>query len=246
MASSLRERSQSADRAAQSLLAIARKPQTLAELSRNLEVERRALGRIIASLEEYGFLTRASGSGLIELGRAATSLVRGEGSEQLDLVSVARAPLEQLKQATKCTTILHEVRGNYLHPELILSPTDVIAVSYPAGRTIALWEGVGRSVMVEMSQQEQQLLNHRSELPGTSTKLADVRRTGVAVSFGEVVGGVSAVGSAVHDAGGVAVGVVAIVAPEGAHPEEHAFAVRSTADAISRRLGYTPHIDRDQ
>lgn len=229
------ERSQTADRAAQVLLAVAQNPQNLTQLTRTLDVERRALGRVVASLEEYGLLRRAETSGAIELGGAAISLGR-TATERRNLVEVSRTPLETLMHLVKCTTIIHERVGDYLIPRLILAPVDVVAVSYPAGRSIALWQGIGRTVLATLSTAELEPYLRRANISEAAEKIDQTRDSGVAVSYGEVTEGLTAVGSAVLDAGGRAIAVVAIVALASAHPEAYARAVVETAELITDLL----------
>lgn len=226
------ERSQTADRAAQVLLAVAQYPQNLTQLTRTLNVERRALGRVVASLEEYGLLRRAGTSGVIELGGAAINLGRTD-TQRRNLVEVSRAPLETLMHLVKCTTIIHERVGNYLIPRLILAPTDVLAVSYPAGRSIALWQGIGRSVLATLSAAELEPYLRRTTISDAAKKIDQTRESRVAVSYGEVTEGLTAVGSAVLDADGQAIAVVAIVALMSAHPEAYTQAVVQTSELIT-------------
>lgn len=233
------ERSQTADRAAQVLLAVAQNPQNLSQLTRTLDVERRALGRIVASLEEYGLLRRVESSGAIELGGAAMNLGRTL-TERRNLVEISRAPLETLMHLVKCTTIIHERVGNYLVPRLILAPTDVLAVSYPAGRSIALWQGIGRTVLATLSAAELEPYLRRAEISDAASKIAQTRVSGIAVSYGEVTEGLTAVGSAVLDADGGAIAVVAIVALASTRPEAHAQAVLETSELITSMLARPP------
>lgn len=229
------ERSQTADRAAQVLLAISQQPQSLSQLGRTLDVERRALGRIVSSLERYRLLSRAKSTGIIDLGPAAVNLARA-ASRRRGLVELGRAPVTSLMQSVKCTTIIHERVGDYLVPQLILAPNDVLAVSYPAVRTVPLWQGIGRAVLATLSQVELEPYLQRSELPDAADRIEQTRQSGIAISYGEVLEGLTAVGSAVRDEDGQAIGVVAIVALASTHPEAHSRAVRDTARRLTTLL----------
>lgn len=97
-------------------------------------------------------------------------------------------------------------------------PTDVLALAWlPDERIQAVLEKAGSSL----------------EEDGWQPRLEEIRMSGVAVSYGEVVRGVTAVGSAVRRADGLPIATVVVVAPEGARPERHAGKIVRAAAVLS-------------
>ena len=188
-----RETSQSADRAAAVLYAVAQAgPLRPADLARRTGIERRALSRLL--------------------------------------------------QDVRATVILHQRLGDHLSPQAILYPPGELAIRYPEGRRIALWEGVGRAVLAALSERDIAEIVDLKTRPELRQAIEETRRVGVAVSHGEVIAGITALGAAVLDAAGspIAVVVVVVVAPRDAEPEQHATALRDAAAELTALLSYQP------
>jgi len=143
--------------------------------------------------------------------------------------------LDDLLETVEATTVLHKVHSDHLAPMVVLTPTDVVSVGYPMGRRIALHEGIGRAALAWLpAGRAHEVLTTLPEDRRAVVEegVAEVRRTGVAISLGEVLRGVAAVGAAVRDARGIPLAVVAVVAPEGHHPERFAAEVYAAARRI--------------
>lgn len=230
------ERSQGLDRGLQVIEAISRRPRRATELSRDLGIERRALSRLLESLSARGFVRRF-GDGRIGVGPALLLLAREITQQHQDLATVVRDILDEVCAHTSCTTILHEVVGERLVPQLILAPRDVLAVQYPPGRTIGLWEGIGRAALLGRSAAEVAKIVAHSSRPDIDELIRHAVAQRAAISFGEITEGITAVGAPVRGGSAEVFGVLALVAPSGVHPERHVEYVRAAADQISRRLG---------
>ena len=208
-----------------------------AELGRQIGIERRALSRLLSSLEGAGLLRRGDRDGAYDLGAGLVTLGRLAGERNV-LAKIARPALQRLLGIVRATVVLHQRGVDHLSPQAILYPPGEVAIRYPDGRRIALWEGIGRSVLAALSERE---LAHHIDLsarPDLRQHIEDTRRAGVAISRGEVVVGVTAVGAAVLDGAGAPVAVVAIVAPRDSEPEQHAPAVREAAAEITALLRF--------
>jgi DNA-binding IclR family transcriptional regulator len=229
------ESAQTADRAFQVLDAVARRgASTMAELVRETGLERRILGRLVGSLVKAGVVDRAEPDGRYELGSRLVELA-AIAERRNGLLARARPVLDELLQTVEATTVLHRVHSDHIAPMLVLTPTDVLSVGYPMGRRIALHEGIGRAALAWLpADRVDEVLTTLSEDRRAAVEegVAEVRRTGVALSLGEVVRGVAAVGAAVRNALGTPLAVVAVVAPEGLHPERFAAEVHAAARRI--------------
>ena len=122
----------------------------------------------------------------------------------------------------------------------ILYPPGELAIRYPEGRRIALWEGVGRAVLAALSERDIAEIVDLKTRPELRQAIEETRRVGVAVSHGEVIAGITALGAAVLDAAGSPIAVVVVVAPRDAEPEQHATALRDAAAELTALLSYQP------
>ena len=228
------EASLGAERAAKVLIRASSAHWTLSELARAMGVERRALGRVVSSLENAGLLGRdiegriAPGVELVAVSRRVEA--------QFDIATLARDVVDELAHATGCTALLHLVHGEHLLPEVIGMPADVIAVSYPTGRAIGLWEGIGRAVLAFRSDDEIRRLGARSARADFHETLAREREEELAISYGEVVPGITAIGVPVFDASHLVVGVLAVVALDPEAPARYSRLVKDAARRLSDRL----------
>jgi IclR family transcriptional regulator, KDG regulon repressor len=231
------EASLGAERAAEVLIRASSAHWTLSELARAMEVERRALGRVVSSLENAGLLGRDV-EGRIAPGVELVAVAQRVGA-QFDVATLARDVVDELAHATGCTALLHLVHGEHLLPEVIGMPADVIAVSYPTGRAIGLWEGIGRAVLAFRSDEEIRRLGARSPRADFLETIAREREEELAISYGEVVPGITAIGVPVFDASHLVVGVLAVVALDPEAPARYSRLVKQAARRLSDRLA--PH-----
>ena len=234
------EASLGAERAAEVLIRASSAHWTLSELARAMGVERRALGRVVSSLENAGLLGRDA-EGRIAPGVELVAVSR-RVEAQFDIATLARDVVDELADASGCTALLHLVHGEHLLPEVIGMPADVIAVSYPTGRAIGLWEGIGRAVLAFRSEDEIHRLGARSPRADFLETIVREREAELAISYGEVIPGITAIGVPVFDAAHLVVGVLALVALDPEAPALYSELVKDAARRLSDRL--TPHSPR--
>jgi len=228
------ETSLGAERAAEVLIRASSAHWTLSELARAMGVERRALGRVVSSLENSGLLGRDA-DGRIAPGVELVTVSRRVGA-QFDIATLARDIVDELAHTTECTALLHLVHGERLLPEVIGTPTDVIAVSYPTGRAIGLWEGIGRAVLAFRRDDEIRRLGARSPRADFLETITREREQELAISYGEIVPGITAIGVPVFDASHLVVGVLAVVALDPEAPDRYSQLVKGAARRLSDRL----------
>ncbi|GAA1089105.1 IclR family transcriptional regulator [Tsukamurella spumae] len=227
---------QTADRAFEVLDAIADEGAgRLTDIVARTGLERRVVSRLLASLVRADLIepgpggTYDLGSRLIEIGELAET--------RNPLRAKSRPVAQELMIRTRASTVIHRVRGSELSPVLVLTPTDVLAVSYPKRSRIPLHLGIGRAALAWLPPGEVAAVIDGAPLDHeVEAELDRVRATGVAISHGELVRGVTAVGAAIRTPEGRPVAVVVVAAPEGAHPERYADQVAAAAKQISSSL----------
>jgi len=225
--------SQSVDRAMVVFFALAEHgPQRQVDLVELTGLERRILGRLLASLEKAGLVRRRTPSGFFDLGAALPRLGR-LAEERLALPEVATEHLRELMDRTSCTVLLHMRQEDHLAPVSVLSPPGVLSVSYPIGRRIELEQGLGRAFLACLPEAEQRRLVSDTAWTAVRRVAGALRRDGFVVSRSEIVAGITAVGAPVLVGGNEPIGLVALLALEGHRPERFGARVAATASAIA-------------
>jgi len=208
-------------------------PQRQVDLVELTGLERRILGRLLASLEKAGLVRRRTPSGFYDLGAALPRLGR-LAEERLALPEVATEHLQALMDRTSCTVLLHMRQEDHLAPVTVLSPPGVLSVSYPIGRRIELDQGLGRAFLVCLPEAEQRQLVSDTAWPAIRKIARALRRDGFVVSRSEIVAGITAVGAPVLASDTQPIGLVALVALEGHRPERFGPSVAATASEIAQ------------
>ena len=226
--------SQSVDRAMTLLWLLAeRGPQRQADLVRLTGLQRRILARFLASLEQAGLVRRSPRTGQYDLGIALPQLGR-LAEERLALPRVAAEPLRELMTSTASTVLLHMRQGDYLAPATVANPPGVLSVNYPAGRRIALWEGLGRAFLACLQESEQRRLSGKIAGETLHEIGEELRRDGYVVSRSMIDAGITAVGAIIADGLDQPVGLIAVVAAEAQQPEQFGPQIAATAQVIAR------------
>jgi DNA-binding IclR family transcriptional regulator len=225
--------SQSVDRAMTLLWLLAeRGPQRQADLVRLTGLQRRILARFLASLEQAGLVRRSPRTGQYDLGIALPQLGR-LAEERLALPRVAAEPLRELMTSTASTVLLHMRQGDYLAPATVANPPGVLSVNYPAGRRIALWEGLGRAFLACLQEGEQRRLSGKIAGETLHEIGEELRRDGYVVSRSMIDAGITAVGAIIADSLGQPVGLIAVVAAEAQQPEQFGPQIAEAAQVIA-------------
>jgi IclR family acetate operon transcriptional repressor len=227
------ETSTSVDRALEILFCIAlRGPQRIVDLVVSTGLDRRSIGRFLASLTRAGLVRREERTHRYELGAALIHL--GHIAQQrAALLQLARPRLSALVAETGCTTLLHVRHGSYLRPLIVLTPPHTLAIHYPLGRQVSLWQGIGRVYVANLPDGERQRVQRQAPSLMSDAALEQARADGYVVSLGEVVPSITAVGAPVLDRKRYPIGVVAIIGLAESHPEHFTREVVAAAQAIS-------------
>jgi DNA-binding IclR family transcriptional regulator len=175
---------QTLDRGLTTLGLIARAPTgiSVAGLAEELGVARAIVYRIVATLEDHAMVTRDR-NGLVHLGPAAALIA---SSFEPQLRHRAEPALEALAEACATTAFLSVAHGEHCTAIMVAEPRDaVIRVGYRTGSRHHLTVGAGGHAILAL----------RPARPGEPSGVAEARRTGVAVSRGELERGASGVAS---------------------------------------------------
>ena len=203
------------------------------EMARELNIPRSTVHRLVAALEEMGFLRRAEGGGAYALGPAVLN-IGFEYLGSLDIVELSDPVLAALRDETNCSIHLAIRNGTgmiYLsrHPSRGAITSNVsVGSTLPAHATV-----IGRVMLADLSHGELAALYrdhpleaHTAQTPTTlaalEALLAEDRRLGFALSRSYFEPGVTSVAAPVRDRTGRAVAAI------------NAVAVDTTADAFVR------------
>lgn len=230
---------------------------TLAGLAEALELNKTTAYRALAALEEEGLVRRVPGKEAFRLGPEVIVL----GSVALrasDLRSVSRPELEALAKDTGEMAMLEvPVAGHQMliidefQGPGLLGTTVEIGTRWPMHAT-----STGKAYLAAMESWAETVEEGDWELPGSlsgvgpetvteiaelRSELAEIRRRGYAVAVDELQEGYAAVGAAVVNHEGRAVGAVSVGGPAGRFTEDRIPTLGSrtqvAVERISRTLG---------
>jgi IclR family transcriptional regulator, acetate operon repressor len=227
------------------------------ELGRRLDVHKATASRLAATLAERGLLERDPASERYRLGFGLIRLA-GAAMAGLDLVSSARATLEDLAESTHETVTLGVLSGDdVVSIDQVTGTRSIVSVSWVGKRTALHTTSTGKVFLAHMSEAERdrrlagplERSTKRSITDPTAlrTQLEEIRRRGYAQTLEELEEGLNAVAAPVRQADGEVVAALSVSGP--------AFRVRpvdlprlgrltiESADVISRRLG---HVERSR
>jgi DNA-binding IclR family transcriptional regulator len=225
------------------------------ELGRRLDVHKATASRLAATLAERGLLERDPASERYRLGFGLIRLA-GAAMAGLDLVSSARATLEDLAESTHETVTLGVLSGDdVVSIDQVTGTRSIVSVSWVGKRSALHTTSTGKVLLAHMSEPERERRLAGSFERATKRTITDpatlrmqldeIRRRGYAQTLEELEEGLNAVAAPVRQADGEVVAALSVSGP--------AFRVRpvdlprlgrvttEAADAISRRLG---HVER--
>ncbi|AXB42728.1 IclR family transcriptional regulator [Amycolatopsis albispora] len=215
----------------------------LVELSRRAGIPRSTASRLAARLQAWGALERDEHGRYViglRLFEVASLAPRSHG-----LREAALPYLEDLHEITRQHVLLAVLdQGAALLVER-LSTLGAVQVAYRVGGRLPLHDtGVGLVLLAFADAAVRAQALSELDSPAAATlrrRLADVRRTGVAVFARRRPAAVSSVAVAVRDGAGRVVAAVSVVVPvDAARPQAYEQVVRATALAVSRALGARP------
>lgn len=193
----------------------------VSDLARELELTKSNVHRTLQTLVDAGYVRKCAGSGhyectlkLFELGSAILA--------RTDIRQVAEGPMAELARITEETIHLSALQGRdvvYVHK--IESPQPVRAYSSIGGRAPAYCVASGKALLAftpgALEQFADPLPTYSPKSIGTVAALAkeleDIRRSGVAVNWGEWREAVRGVAAPIFDATGATVGSIGISGP---------------------------------
>lgn len=191
------------------------------EVAERLGVARSTAHRILATLVHRGFALQQGhsyrpGPALVEAGRSAAT--------RIDLRQVARPHLRALAEETGETVHLAVLEGNSIRFVDGVESTQVVRVGLRLGMVLpAHATAVGKALLATLDGEQVRALYPRGvqtltgntlrTVEGIAEELAEVARQGYATNVGESVDEVAAVGVALRDRDGAALGAIAVAAP---------------------------------
>jgi len=215
----------------------------LMELSRRTGMPPSSTSRLAARLYAWGALERdAAGRYVIglRLFEIASLAPRSHG-----LRDVALPYLEDLHEVTRQHVLLAVRDGAEALLVERLSTRDAVEIDYRVGGRMPLCDtGVGLVLLAFADEEvrEERLAALDAEAARTLRRqLADVRRRGLVAFTRHRPAAVSSIAVAVRDHTEQVIAAVSIIVPAATpRPQSYEPAVRATARAISRALGFTP------
>ncbi len=241
------------DRALDVLEALARSdgPLGVTEIARGIHSTKSATYRILATLEQRGYIARDSATVRYRLGTRLTHLGQ-RALEGIDLHELARSSLEELNHQFHETVNLGILDGHEIaYIDMVESDHGLRMAAHLGSRDPAYATSLGKAILAFLPQDD--LMRHLPTvlLPRTSRtivniprlldELARIREFGFAEDHGENEEGARCFGAPILDYSGNPIAAISLSAPESriddARSVEVAQAVRQTARQISERLG---------
>lgn len=193
------------------------------EIARELVIPRSTVHRLVQTLEAMGFLRRLEGGGAYALGPAVLT-IGFEYLGSLDIVQLSNPVLEQLRDATNCSTHLAVRNGTdvvYLSRHATragLTSNVSVGSALPAHGTV-----MGRVILADLTHEELAALYGDRPLPSFTeqtpttlaaleTLLAEDRQRGYAISASFFERGIVSVAAPVRDHAGRVVAAINAVA----------------------------------
>jgi DNA-binding IclR family transcriptional regulator len=234
-------------------LALADRPQGVTELASALGLSKSSVHRPLTTLERLGYVTRDN-----ETERYTASLKLWEiGSyvlARLDLKRVAAAPMAELAASTGETVHLSVLDGvDVVHIDKIECQHPIRHYSRVGGRVPAHCIATGKAMLAfqpdalveavaaRLTPATPETIVDRDQL---LAELAQIRRTGIAISRGGWQQGVDGIASPIRDAAGTVAAGIGISGPtirlRSRERARYAPLVAEAAAKISRALGFNP------
>jgi IclR family transcriptional regulator, acetate operon repressor len=226
------------------------------ELGRRLGVHKATASRLAATLAERGLLERDPQTDRYRLGFGLVRLA-GAAMARLDLVSSARATLDDLAERTHETVTIGVLsHDDVVSVDQVTGTRSIVSVSWVGKRTPLHTTSTGKVFLAFMGDDERERrlaepLEAATPRSVTSpetmrTQLAEIRRRGYAQTLEELEVGLNAVAAPVGD--GTVIAALSVSGPSfRLRPVDLPRIGQQTieaADAVSRRLGYVERRSR--
>jgi DNA-binding IclR family transcriptional regulator len=228
------------------------------ELGRRLGVHKATASRLAATLAERGLLERDPQTDRYRLGFGLVRLA-GAAMARLDLVSSARATLDDLAERTHETVTIGVLsHDDVVSVDQVTGTRSIVSVSWVGKRTPLHTTSTGKVFLAFMGNEERERrladpLEAATPRSVTSPEtmrmqLAEIRRRGYAQTLEELEVGLNAVAAPVRQGDGTVIAALSVSGPSfRLRPVDLPRIGQQTieaADAVSRRLGYVERRSR--
>ncbi|HEY4375129.1 MAG TPA: IclR family transcriptional regulator [Burkholderiales bacterium] len=189
----------------------------VAELLKRVKLSRPTLYRLLATLEQHGYLTSSGEPQRFRLGPAVAQLAHA-WSASMDLATVARPIMQKVWRATEETVALFVVEGQFrVCLEEIESPQP-LSFRRGIGYRERLVRGAsGRCVLAHMNLSEAELREYargqRIDLARYPQEFAAIRKRGYATSKNELIHGAVAIAAPFFNGAGQPAGALGVFGP---------------------------------
>ena len=223
------------------------------ELGRRLGVHKATASRLAATLAERGLLERDPQTDRYHLGFGLVRLA-GAAMARLDLVSAARAAMDDLAERTHETVTIGVLSGDdVVSVDQVTGTRSIVSVSWVGKRTPLHTTSTGKVFLAFMDESEREKRLGASPLEAATPRsvssaetlrgqLDEIRRRGYAQTLEELEVGLNAVAAPVRQADGQVTAALSVSGPSfRLRPVDLPRIGQQTieaADAISRRLGF--------
>jgi DNA-binding IclR family transcriptional regulator len=234
----------------------ARPDATPGELAEELAEPRSTLYRLLAALEEHGFVEPAPRKGAYQLGLRLFTLGSAVARRFADVRAAALPTLERLHEVTRQTIFLTVRRGLEAVCVERLDGELVQVMVLPVGGSIALHGGANARALLAFEPEpfweeyaaHAPLQRFTDKTPVTADALFEelrrVHRDGFAVSDEDVIPGIASIGAPIFDHAGRLRASLSMSGPRPSVLAEHQTAnielIRHAGAEISRQLGQQP------
>ncbi len=223
---------------------------TLTEIAQKVDLPKSTTSRLLATLENEGFLRKDEGSNHYKLGYEIYFLGL-IAKESMDLGEISRPIMEEIGQATKETINLYLLDN--LEKVCFIQVESPLAIKryVRIGERSPIWYGAtGKSILANLDEsiwyEKSKELKRFTEKTVVDPKefiaeLRTIRERGYSVSIGEKEHDVGCVAAPIFDSSKKVIGCLSISGPQYRFPQDTDYFVSLVVDGarrISNKLGY--------
>lgn len=225
------------------------------EICKRIAIPKSSGYRILASLQEGGYVSSTDGNRTYRLGPILYRLARRALSE-VDLAELARPYLAELANRLNETSKISVAKGNQVEVIACVESSSKLRISVAVGEDFPMHAGAASKVLLAFLPEQIRENVISSNLPRFTPNtivdrtqlyevLAQIRSTRIAYDNEEFVEGIRAVASPIFDFAGAVIAAISVayLAAEDRHDEvriNRQRVVLEIAQAISLRLGASP------
>ena len=242
---------QSVDRALTILELLSKGPSSVTEIGDALGIHKSTAFRILATLEQKGFVTQDEERGKYRLGRMLVYLASTITAD-LDLIKLAKPVSERLSELTQETVNIAVLeKQEVVNIDQVIGTSGVVSYNWVGKRNPVSCTSTGKVLLAFSSETERQRLVKKFE-PCTAhsiqdaqaliKQLEDIRQIGYGYTLEELELGLNAVAAPIFTFSGEVVAALSVSGPSYRVTKERIASLgQKTKEAgleISQRLGY--------